>query len=160
MRLALVGGGRLADELRERAAAAGLADRVALPGEVSAAQLLLWLQAADVFAGPSRTRFGGLEVEGFGIVFAEAALTGLPVIAGRSGGSPEAVVEGETGLVVDAHSHEELTAALARLLAMSSAERRGMGARGRELALSRHAPEVAAARYHELLRQAVARSRA
>jgi phosphatidyl-myo-inositol dimannoside synthase len=160
VRLALVGGGRLADELRERAAAAGLADRVVLPGEVSAAQLLLWLQAADLFAGPSRTRFGGLEVEGFGIVFAEAALTGLPVIAGRSGGSPEAVVEGETGLVVDAHSHEELTAALARLLAMSSAERRGMGARGRALALSRHAPEVAAARYHELLRQAVARSRA
>jgi hypothetical protein len=61
--------------------------------------------------------------------------------------------------VVDAHSHEELTHALARLLDMSSAERHSMGARGRELALSRHAPDVAAARYHELLRQAVASSR-
>jgi len=157
VRLALVGGGHLADELRRRAAAAGLADRVHLPGEVSGDELRLWLQAADVFAGPSRTRLRGLEVEGFGIVYAEAALTGLPVIAGRSGGSPEAVVEGETGFVVDAQTPDELTRALVRLLRMSPDERRAMGARGRELALSRHAPDVAAARYHELLRRAAAR---
>ena len=80
VRLALVGGGRLADELHRRAAAAGLAERIHLPGEVTDAELSLWLQAADVFAGPSRTRFRGLEVEGFGIVYAEAALTGLPVV--------------------------------------------------------------------------------
>jgi phosphatidylinositol alpha-1,6-mannosyltransferase len=158
-RLALVGGGRLADELRRRAAAAGLADRVILPGEVPAGELSLWLQAADVFAGPSRTRFRGLEVEGFGIVYAEAALTGLPVIAGRSGGASEAVVEGETGFVVDAHKPDELVAVLGRVLSMSSKERRRMGARGRLLALSRHAPEVAAARYHDLLRRAVERPR-
>jgi phosphatidylinositol alpha-1,6-mannosyltransferase len=158
-RLALVGGGRLADELRRRAAAAGLADRVILPGEVPAGELSLWLQAADVFAGPSRTRFRGLEVEGFGIVYAEAALTGLPVIAGRSGGASEAVVEGETGFVVDAHKPDELVAVLGRVLSMSSKERRRMGARGRLLALSRHAPEVAAARYHDLLRRAVASPR-
>ena len=160
VRLALVGGGHLADELRRRAAAAGLADRVHLPGEVSGDELRLWLQAADVFAGPSRTRLRGLEVEGFGIVYAEAALTGLPVIAGRSGGSPEAVVEGETGFVVDAHTPDELAAALARLLSMSAEERRRMGDAGRRLALSRHAPDVAAARYHELLRLAVERHRA
>jgi phosphatidylinositol alpha-1,6-mannosyltransferase len=155
VRLALVGGGRLADELRKQAAAAGLADRVCLPGEVSANELHLWLQAADIFAGPSRTRFRGLEVEGFGIVFAEAALTGLPVIAGRSGGAPEAVVDGDTGIVVDAHTSHELTAALRRLLSMSPDQRREMGARGRRLALSRHAATVAAARYHDLLRRAV-----
>jgi len=154
VRLALVGGGRLAGELRKRAAAAGLEDRVHLPGEVSAAELRLWLQAADIFAGPSRTRFRGLEVEGFGIVFAEAALTGLPVIAGRSGGAPEAVVDGDTGIVVDAHTPGELTAALRRLLSMSPEQRQDMGARGRRLALSRHAGEVAAARYHDLLRRA------
>jgi phosphatidylinositol alpha-1,6-mannosyltransferase len=153
--LALVGGGRLAGELAERAAAAGLADRVHMPGEVSSEELLSWLRAADVFAGPSRTRLRGLEVEGFGIVFAEAALTGLPVIAGRSGGAPEAVEHGETGFVVDAHAPDELTAALATLLAMSPEERRAMGERGRSFALARHAPEVAAARYHELLRRAV-----
>ncbi len=158
-RLALVGGGRLADPLRRRAAAAGVSERVLLPGEVAADELRLWLQAADVFAGPSRTRHRGLEVEGFGIVYAEAALTGLPVIAGRSGGAPEAVVEGETGYVVDAHTPAELTAVLGRMLAMSSEERRLMGARGRRLALSRHAPEVAAARYHDLLRRAVAHPR-
>jgi phosphatidyl-myo-inositol dimannoside synthase len=155
VRLALVGGGRLADELRKQAVAAGLADRVHLPGEVSADELRLWLQAADIFAGPSRTRFRGLEVEGFGIVFAEAALTGLPVIAGRSGGAPEAVIDGDTGIVVDAHTSHELTAALRRLLSMSPEQRRGMGARGRRLALSRHAAGVAAARYHDLLRRAV-----
>ena len=158
-RLALVGGGRLADPLRRRAAAAGVSERVLLPGEVPADELRLWLQAADVFAGPSRTRHRGLEVEGFGIVYAEAALIGLPVIAGRSGGAPEAVVEGETGYVVDAHTPAELTAVLGRMLAMSSEERRRMGARGRRLALSRHAPEVAAARYHDLLRRAVAHPR-
>jgi phosphatidyl-myo-inositol dimannoside synthase len=159
VRLALVGGGRLADGLRRQAAAAGLADRVYLPGEVSAAELRLWLQAADIFAGPSRTRFRGLEVEGFGIVFAEAALTGLPVVAGRSGGAPEAVSDGDTGIVVDAHTSAELTAALERLLSMSPEERRAMGARGRRLALLRHATDVAAARYHELLRRAVERPR-
>ena len=157
VRLALVGGGRLAGELRSRAAAAGVAERVYLPGEVSAEELGLWLQAADIFAGPSRTRLRGLEVEGFGIVFAEAALTGLPVVAGRSGGSPEAVVEGETGFVVDAQTPDELIGALDRLLRMSADERRRMGAAGRRLALSRHDPEVAAERYHELLRRAAAR---
>ncbi len=159
VQLALVGGGRLADELRRQAAAAGVADRVHLPGEVSDDELRLWLQAADIFAGPSRTRLRGLEVEGFGIVYAEAALTGLPVVAGRSGGAPEAVVEGETGFVVDAHTPDELTAALRRLLSMSSEERHQMGAAGRRLALSRHTPDVAAARYHDLLRRAVERPR-
>jgi phosphatidylinositol alpha-1,6-mannosyltransferase len=154
-RLALVGGGGLAGELRDRAAAAGIGDRVLLPGEVTSERLRLWLRAADVFAGPSRTRLGGLEVEGFGIVYAEAALSALPVIVGRSGGAPEAVIDGESGLVVDAHGSGELRTALARLLGMSAEERRRMGESGRRLALSRHAPEVAAARYHELLRRAV-----
>ena len=117
------------------------------------------LQAADVFAGPSRTRFRGLEVEGFGIVFAEAALTGLPVVAGRSGGAPEAVRDGDTGIVVDAHTPAELTAALERLLQISPEERRAMGARGRRLCVSRHSADVAAARYHELLRRAIERPR-
>jgi phosphatidylinositol alpha-1,6-mannosyltransferase len=156
-RLAMVGGGRLAGKLRSRAAAAGIADRVELPGEVTGDRLRLWLRAADVFAGPSRTRLRGLEIEGFGIVYAEAALSGLPVIVGRSGGAPEAVIDGESGLVVDAHGPRELREALARLLTMSAEERRRMGESGRRLALSRHAPDVAAARYQELLCRAVRR---
>ena len=93
-------------------------------------------------------------MEGFGIVFAEAALTGLPVIAGRSGGAPEAVVEGETGMVVDGDSAQQVAAALAALLRMSPERRREMGARGRALALARHTPAVVGERYHELLRRA------
>ena len=158
VRLALVGGGRMAGELRDRAAAGGIADRVSLPGEVTGDRLRLWLRAADVFAGPSRDRLHGLEVEGFGIVYAEAALSGLPVIAGRSGGAPEAVIEGESGFVVDADRPADLRDALARLLAMSPEERRRMGERGRRLALSRHTPDLAAARYHELLGAAVGRA--
>ena len=57
--------------------------------------------AGDVFAMPCRTRGGGLDVEGLGIVYLEASATGLPVVAGDSGGAPDAVREGETGFVVD-----------------------------------------------------------
>ena len=57
--------------------------------------------ASDVFCMPCRVRWGGLEQEGFGIVFAEAAAAGIPQVAGRSGGADEAVVHGETGLVLD-----------------------------------------------------------
>ena len=67
---------------------------------------------------------GGLEVEGFGIVFAEAALAGLPVIAGDSGGAPEAVIQGDTGLVVDGHSVQQVAAALASILRRTPEQRR------------------------------------
>jgi phosphatidylinositol alpha-1,6-mannosyltransferase len=98
---------------------------------------------------------GGIALSG--IVFAEAALTGLPVIAGRSGGAPEAVVEGETGMVVDGDSAQQVAAALAALLRMSPERRREMGARGRALALARHTPEVVGERYHALLQRAAGR---
>jgi phosphatidylinositol alpha-1,6-mannosyltransferase len=73
--------------------------------------------AADVWAMICRNRWGGLEQEGFGIVFLEAAATGVPQVAGRSGGADEAVVDGETGTVVD-HPDDPaaVTLALARLL--------------------------------------------
>jgi phosphatidylinositol alpha-1,6-mannosyltransferase len=70
---------------------------------------------ADVFAMCCRQRWGGLEAEGFGIVFMEAAACAVPSVAGRSGGSHEAVVDGETGLVVDGRhvgAGAEATAAL------------------------------------------------
>jgi phosphatidyl-myo-inositol dimannoside synthase len=80
---------------------------------------------------PCRTRLGGLDVEGLGIVFLEAAACGLPVVAGNSGGAPDAVVEGETGYVVDGESVEAVAERLIRLLT-SSDEARAMGERGRE----------------------------
>jgi phosphatidyl-myo-inositol dimannoside synthase len=154
LHLALIGEGRLATRLYDRAQRRGVGERVHLTGALVDSAVSEWLRAADVFASPCRTRWGGFEVEGFGIVFAEAALTGLPVIAGRSGGAPEAVIEGETGMVVDGDSVQQIAASLATLLRMSPDRRREMGARGRALALARHTPSVVGERYRELLQRA------
>jgi phosphatidylinositol alpha-1,6-mannosyltransferase len=155
--LALIGHSPTGPYFRHLARRAGVTDRVRFVGEVSGDEMRRWLQAADVFAMPSRTRLGGMEVEGFGLVYAEAALAGLPVIAGLSGGAPEAVVvdgDGVSGLVVDGSSAAEVAVAVGALLTLSDDERRAMGERGRRLALARHAPQIARERYRELLRRA------
>ena len=157
LHLALIGQGRLATALYDRAQKRGVGERVHLTGALTDAAMKDWLRAADLFASPCRSRWGGFEVEGFGIVFAEAALAGLPVIAGASGGAPESVIEGETGLVVDGDSAQQVAAALASILRRSSEQRRQMGAKGRALALSRHTPAIVGERYRELLRRAAAR---
>jgi phosphatidylinositol alpha-1,6-mannosyltransferase len=92
------------------------------------------LAGADVFAMLCRSRWGGLEQEGFGIVFLEAAACGVPQVAGDSGGAAEAVVDGETGEVV-ARSDDpvEAAAALARLLD-DEGRRRTQGAAARRRA--------------------------
>jgi len=151
LRLALVGSGRLARALKRRARRLGVEDRVCLLGALPHPQVAEWLAAADVFASPCRVRWGGLEVEGFGIVFAEAAAAGLPVLAGRSGGAPEAVAGGDTGIVVDGSSASEVAAGLDRILRLGPAGRESMGHRGRVLARERHAPAVVGRRYRELL---------
>jgi phosphatidylinositol alpha-1,6-mannosyltransferase len=85
--------------------------------------------AADVFCLPVADRWGGLEAEGLGIVLLEAAASGVPCVAGRSGGTPEAVIDGKTGYVVDARDRRQLVAALAHLL--EEPERaRALGAAG------------------------------
>jgi phosphatidylinositol alpha-1,6-mannosyltransferase len=86
--------------------------------------------AGDVYAMPCRTRNGGMDVEGLGIVYLEASATGLPVVAGDSGGAPDAVREGETGYVVGGRDVAALTDRLAGLLA-DPARARAMGAAGR-----------------------------
>jgi len=151
LELALVGSGRLAASLGRRAQRLGVGDRVHLLGALPRSRVAEWLAAADVFASPCRVRWGGLEVEGFGIVFAEAAAAGLPVLAGRSGGAPEAVADGDTGIVIDGSSASEVAAGLERILRLGSAGRRMMGERGRVLARERHAPAVVGRRYRELL---------
>ncbi|MEI6700734.1 MAG: glycosyltransferase family 4 protein, partial [Actinomycetota bacterium] len=89
--------------------------------------------AADVFAMLCRNRWGGLEQEGFGIVFLEAAACGVPQLAGRSGGSADAVVEGETGRIVgEPRSTAAVAAALHELL--ESSDRARMGAESRRRA--------------------------
>ena len=91
----------------------GLGGRVRFLGRVPDADLPALYGCADVFAMVCRDRWIGLEAEGFGIVFLEAAASGVPAVAGRSGGSHEAVVDGETGFVVDPRSVSEVTRAVA-----------------------------------------------
>lgn len=128
--LLLVGGGpshrRLASTVREL----GLAGDVVLTGEVPWAELPAHYAAGDVFAMLCRDRYAGLEVEGLGIVFLEAAATGLPVVAGRSGGSVDTVQDGVTGHLVDGASVTEVAERLTSLLSDPVAAS-AMGARGR-----------------------------
>jgi len=112
--LLIVGDGRDRDRLESRATVAG--DRIRFTGAVTDERLTETYQAADVFAMPCRNRWGGLEQEGFGIVYNEAAAVGLPSVAGRSGGTGEAVVHGKTGFVVDGRSKSEVVEAVETLV--------------------------------------------
>jgi phosphatidylinositol alpha-1,6-mannosyltransferase len=143
--LALAGGGRDRERLAKRAARAGLGERFHLLGRVPDEDLPAVYATADVFAMCCRERWGGLEAEGFGIVFLEAAASGLPAVAGRSGGAWEAVDDGTTGFVVDPHDAGAVADALARLLA-DPALRRAMGAAARARAETSFAYDRLAAR--------------
>jgi phosphatidylinositol alpha-1,6-mannosyltransferase len=99
LNVVIAGDGRELNHLRRQAEASTVG--VQLLGRVSDADRADLLGAADVFVMACRNRWGGLEQEGFGIVFLEAAVAGVPQIAGNSGGAAEAVVDGATGLVVD-----------------------------------------------------------
>jgi len=117
-RLLIVGGGPYDKRLRELAGRTGpTGGRVHFTGAVPWEALPAHYAAGDVFAMPCRTRWGGLDLEALGVVFLEAAATGLPVVAGDSGGAPETVEHGATGLVVDGRSRAEVADAVAGLLA-------------------------------------------
>jgi phosphatidylinositol alpha-1,6-mannosyltransferase len=98
---------------------------------------------ADVFAMPCRTRLGGLEVEGWGNVFIEAAACGTPVVVGDSGGAAESLIDGETGVLVDGRDVAGVAAAVGDLLA-DPERARAMGAAGRARVVRDHAwPDIA-----------------
>jgi len=148
--LLIVGGGPDAPRLLRLAAEAGVAGDVVLTGPVPWEELPAHYDAGDVFAMPCRTRRRGLEVEGLGIVFLEASATGLPVVAGRSGGSPDAVLDGVSGHVVDGTSVASVAAAVGGLLADPAAARR-MGEAGREWVQREWRWDVLAQRLRDLL---------
>ncbi|MFB8139505.1 glycosyltransferase family 4 protein [Streptomyces parvus] len=128
--LLLTGDGPYARTLQRLAADTGVADAVVLAGGRPHPEMPEHYAAADVFAMPCRTRRRGLEVEGLGIVFLEAAAAGLPVLVGDSGGAPDTVRDGETGYLVDGRD----TAAVAdRLVALlrDRAAAAAMGEKGR-----------------------------
>ncbi|MFN2537463.1 MAG: glycosyltransferase family 4 protein [Mycobacteriales bacterium] len=148
--LLLVGGGPHGARLRELAASLGVADDVVMTGSVPWEELPAHHDAGDVFAMPCRSRYGGLEVEGLGIVFLEASATGKPVVAGRSGGSPDAVRDGETGYVVDGTSVADVADRVASLLE-DRATAQAMGAAGRAWVERDWQWDVLAARLRDLL---------
>lgn len=127
---AIVGKGEDDAYLRSLALELGLADRVHLVGAVSEDDLPRWYNACDIFLMPNRDVTG--DTEGFGMVFLEAAACGKPAVAGRAGGTEDAVLDGETGLRVDAASEHPVAEAIAHLLG-DPARRRAMG----EAALTR-----------------------
>jgi phosphatidylinositol alpha-1,6-mannosyltransferase len=129
-RLVVAGPGDRSAYERE-AQAAGVADRVTFLGYVTPAELPDLYRAVDLFAGPSRDAKARDDVEGFGIVYLEASASGLPVLATRAGGIPEAVEDGVGGLLVPPRDVPALSAAWARLAGDADLRRRlGDGGRG------------------------------
>jgi len=146
--LLVVGGGPYLPALQRLSRDVGV-DAV-FTGSVPWEELPAHYDAGDVFAMPCRTRRGGLEVEGLGIVFLEASAAGLPVVAGRSGGSPDAVLDGTSGLVLDGTSVGAVADAVAGLLA-DPQRAQAMGAAGRDWVEREWRWDVLAQRLRSLL---------
>jgi phosphatidylinositol alpha-1,6-mannosyltransferase len=128
--LLVVSGGPYRGRLQRLAHDTGVADHVVFTGSVPWTTLPAYYAAGDVFAMPCRTRRGGLDVEGLGIVYLEASATGLPVVAGDSGGAPDAVKDGETGFVVGGRDVATVAERLVALLSDKGLATR-MGRAGR-----------------------------
>jgi phosphatidylinositol alpha-1,6-mannosyltransferase len=129
----VAGDGPEADSLKALSRRLGVERAVHFAGAVTDEELPLWYSLADVFVMPSRS--DPPDVEGFGIVFLEAAATERPVVAARAGGIPDAVAHGITGVLVPAGDAPALGAELATLLG-DPARRAELGRRGRERVLA------------------------
>ncbi len=149
--LLIVGGGPYRNALGKLARQVGVERDVVFTGTVPAAELPAHYAAGDVYAMPCRTRNRGLDVEGLGIVYLEASATGLPVVAGDSGGAPDAVRDGETGFVVRGRDVAQLADRVATLLADRDLARQ-FGAAGRAWVEREWRWETQAARMSSLLR--------
>lgn len=136
-RLVLVGDGPRQAALRRLCQQLGLESSVLFAGRVPRDRVPDLLRQADVFALPVRTRLVGLNPEGLGLSFLEAAASGLPVIVGRSGGAPETVIDGRTGYVVEPDDPQAVADRIDQLLA-DPARARAMGAAGRDYIAGRY----------------------
>ena len=146
----MVGQGPYLSHLKKLVARHNLNEHVSFIGRIQYAQLPQYICAGDVFAMPSRSRFFGLEVEGLGIVYLEASACGLPVIAGSSGGAPDAVLDGVTGFVVDGENKHEIAAAAIKLL-NDGDKAQAIGLAGREWIIEKWRWEIWSQRFNELL---------
>ena len=147
----MIGEGPYRSYLENRVKALGLQERVTFIGRIQYADLPQYICAGDLFVMPSRSRLAGLEVEGLGIVYLEASACGLPVIAGNSGGAPDAVLERETGLVVDGTQKSEVAAAVVELL-LDPDRSKSMGIAGRQWIIQEWGWKIWSARFAELLK--------
>ena len=148
--LLLVGEGPYREHLQKLVTENKLETAVTFIGRIHYKELPIYICAGDIFAMPSRSRLMGLEVEGLGIVYLEASACGLPVLAGNSGGAPDAVVEGETGLVVDGTNNQQIATAAIELLSNVEASHK-MGIVGRQWIIDNWRWEIWAKDFEALL---------
>ena len=127
-----------------------MAGDVVFAGAKPWVELPPYFAAGDVFCMPTRTRKAGFEVEGLGIVYLEASASGLPVVAGDSGGAPDAVLDGETGFVVDGTSPSDVAERVAQLLTDAGLASH-LARHGRSWAAERWTWQVAGERLRGLL---------
>ena len=149
--LLIVGDGPYRKDLDRLAVRLGVTGSVRFTGPVPEADLPGYYAAADIFAMPCRTRRGGLDVEGLGIVYLEASAAGLPVIGGDSGGAPDAIEPGESGYVVPGRDLDALVSRLTELLADPAAAA-AMGEKGQAWVHREWRWDLVAGRLENILR--------
>ena len=149
--LLIVGSGPRELYLRRKIAKFKLSESVKLTGRIPYSALPVHIRLGDVFVMPSRSRFFGLEVEGLGIVYLEASSCGLPVIAGNSGGAPDAVSVNKTGLVVDGNDVGAIAKACIKLLSEPKFAKE-LGANGRNWAVANWNWDLWGARFAQVLK--------
>jgi len=147
----MIGEGPYRSYLETRVKTLGLQERVTFIGRIQYAQLPRYICAGDLFVMPSRSRLAGLEVEGLGIVYLEASACGLPVIAGNSGGAPDAVLAGKTGLVVEGSKKDAVASEVVELL-LDPKRAHAMGLAGREWIIQEWRWDIWSSRFAELLK--------
>jgi len=150
--LLFIGEGPYKDYLVKRAAELKVSHAITFIGRIQYDELPRYICVGDIFAMPSRSRLAGLEVEGLGIVYLEASACALAVIGGKSGGAPDAVLEGETGFAVDGTSSDSVAQAAITLLDNPELARQ-MGVRGRQWIIDEWRWEIWAQKFAQLLTQ-------
>lgn len=148
--LMFVGEGPRKKFMQQRAEKLGISSHITFIGRIHYQDLPKYICVGDIFAMPSRSRLAGLEVEGLGIVYLEASACGLPVLGGQSGGAPDAVIDGQTGLVVDGTSPEAVASAAVYLL-QNEAVALELGMRGRQWIIDEWQWQKWAERFNTLL---------
>lgn len=148
--LMFVGEGPRKKFMQQRAEKLGISSHITFIGRIHYQDLPKYICVGDIFAMPSRSRMAGLEVEGLGIVYLEASACGLPVLGGLSGGAPDAVIDGQTGLVVDGTSPQAVARAAVHLL-HNEAVAIELGMRGRQWIIDEWQWQKWAERFNTLL---------